>query len=64
MLWGIGDTRRFTDPEACNETSPTVVVIGNETRCEAPGCGTEIEQPETGGQIAQLLFSLCLVFCG
>ena len=37
MLWGIGDTRRFTDPEACNETSPTVVVIGNETRCEAPG---------------------------
>ena len=48
MLWGIGDTRRFTDPEACNETSPTVVVIGNETQCEAPGCGTEIEQPETG----------------
>ena len=36
MLWGIGDTRRFTDPEACNETSRTVVVIGNETRCEAP----------------------------
>ena len=48
MLWGIGDPRRFTDPEACNETSLTVVVIGNETRCEAPGCGTEIEQPETG----------------
>jgi ATP-binding cassette, subfamily G (WHITE), member 2, PDR len=23
-----------------------------------------IEQPETGGNIAQLLFSLCLVFCG
>ena len=37
MLWGIGDTRRFTDPEASNETSPTVVVIGNDTRCEAPG---------------------------
>jgi hypothetical protein len=48
MLWGISETRRFTDPEACNETPPTVVVIGNETRCEAPGCGTEIEQPETG----------------
>ena len=48
MLWGIGDTRRFTDPEACNETSPTVVVIGKETRCEAPAGGTEIEQPETG----------------
>ena len=44
MHWGIGDTRRFTDPETSNETSPTVVVIGN----EAPGCGTEIEQPETG----------------
>lgn len=23
-----------------------------------------IEQPETGGNIAQLLFSFCLVFCG
>lgn len=48
MLWGIGDTRRRTDPEAYNEASPTVVAIGNETPCEAPGCGTEIEQPGTG----------------
>ena len=55
MLWDIGDTRRFTDPEACNEASPTVVVIGNETRCEAPGCGTEIEQPEEGAPSAVLL---------
>ena len=37
MLPGIGDTRRLDATEACNETSPTVVVIGNETRCEAPG---------------------------
>lgn len=44
MLWGIGDTRRFTEPGTCNET----VGIGNETRCGAPGCGTVIEQPSTG----------------
>ena len=45
----VGDTRRFTDPEACNETSPTVVAIGNETRCEAPGFeGPRLRSPRLG----------------
>ena len=48
MLWGVGDTRRFSDPGTCNETPPVVVPHGNETRCEAPGCGTVLEQPSTG----------------
>lgn len=47
-LWGIGDTGRLTDPDGCNESPPAVVVIGNETRCAAPGCGVLIEQPATG----------------
>lgn len=47
-LWGVGDTARFTDPDGRNETLPRVVVIGNESRCEAPGCGAVIEQPVTG----------------
>lgn len=37
MLWGIGDTRRFTDPEACNETTGTdPTEVGAEHTDRAP----------------------------
>lgn len=42
ILWGIGTV------EACNETPPAAPGICNETRCEAPGCSTVVDQPATG----------------